>query len=170
MQKKHFFAYAPEESELESNYRTAILTKVAKGIKALRTSTEDFAMIITRHPETMNEFYTPEHILHEAIEWALKPPEDDWGKKIWQESHEEEKTFEGMVAEHLSIFGWRFPRSTYAKMRSLPWLRRELEARGDFSKILKLYSKKRRKRLEHDKKAMSAFEEMIKGVNEPTSG
>ena len=158
MQEHHSFAYTARESELESNYRTAILTKVAEGINALRTSTEDFAVIITRHPATMNEYYTPEHVLHEAIEWARKPPEDGWEKDIWQEIHDEEKTFEGMVAERLITFG-RFPARTYARMRPFPWLRRDLSGCGDFGTILKLYSKKRKKHLQDQKKAMLAFEE-----------
>jgi hypothetical protein len=162
MQEHHSFAYTTEESELESNYRTAILTKVAEGINALRTNTEDFAVIITRHPATMNEYYTPEHVLHEAIEWARRPPEDGWEKEIWQEIHDEEKTFEGMVAERLITFG-RFPARTYARMRSFQWLRRDLSGYGDFGTILKLYSKKRKKHLQDQKKAMLAFEEKIIG-------
>ncbi|MEM3642105.1 MAG: hypothetical protein QXH37_09315, partial [Candidatus Bathyarchaeia archaeon] len=146
MEEHHSFVLTTEESELESNYRTAILTKVAEGINALRTNTEDFAVVITRHPATMNEYYTPEHILKEAIEWARKPPEDSWGKRIWQEIHEKEKTFEGMVAEWLITFG-RFDVRTYAKMRNLPWVKREMSQYGDFSTILKLYSQKRKEYL-----------------------
>jgi hypothetical protein len=114
----------------------------------------------------MDEYYTPEHILQEAIEWARKPPEDHWERDIWQEIHEEEKTFEGMVAERLITFG-RFPPRTYAKMRSLPWLKMGLTGHGDLSKILKLYSKKRKKRLQDQKKATLAFKEMIRGLVQP---
>lgn len=152
MEERHSFSLTMEESELESNYRTAILTKVAEGINALRTNTEDFAVIITRHPATMNEYYTPEHILKEAIEWARKPPEDPWGKRIWQEIHEKEKTFEGIVAEWLITFG-RFDVRTYAKMRNLPWVKREMSKYGDFGTILKLYSKKRKEYLRRRRKA-----------------
>lgn len=160
MEQHHSFEYTTEESELESNYRTAILTKVAEGINALRMSTEDFAVIITRHPATLNEYYTPEHILHEAIEWAQKPPEDKWEKEIWNEIHEEEKTFEGIVAERLVIFG-RFPVETYFKMRGYPWLKRELSRFGDFNVILKLYAKKRKKQLQEDKRKSRWFLDKI---------
>lgn len=68
----------------------------------------------------------------------------------------DEKTFEGMVAERLITFG-RFPVKTYAKIRSFPWVKRELSGFGDFKVILEIYSKKRMKRLQDDKKAISAF-------------
>jgi hypothetical protein len=154
MKEHHSFFFTKEESELESNYRTAILTKVAERINALKTNTEDFAVVITRHPATMNEYYTPEHILKETIEWARKPPEDTWGKCIWQEIHEKEKTFEGMVAEQLITFG-RFDVRTYAKMRNLPWVKREMSKYGDFNTILKLYSKKRKEYFRRRRKAFA---------------
>lgn len=142
MREQNGYMYTREESELEANYRMAIQAKVLEGIKALGTNLEDFAVILTRHPATMNQYYTPEHILYEAFEWAKKAPEDDeWGKRLWQEIHNEEKTFEGMVAERLNIFR-RFDSGTYAKFRTLPWVKRELSKYGDFNTILKLYSKK----------------------------
>jgi hypothetical protein len=147
IKEKHGFSYTKEESELESNYRTAVLTKVAEGIRARHSTTQDFAIILTRHPATLNDYYTPEHILHEAIEWAKKPPEDEWGKRIWKESLDDEKTFEGMVAEHLVTFGWRHPAKVYAKMRSALWLERDLTEKGDFDTILRLYSQKRKCKL-----------------------
>jgi len=143
MREQHGFMLTKEESELESNYRMAILTKVAEAIKALGTNLEDFAVILTRHPATLNQYYTPEHILHEAMEWAKKPPEDEWGKDIWKEIHDEEQTFEGMIAERLVTFG-RFSVRTFAKMRTLPWVRMELSKYGDFGTVLKLYSRKRK--------------------------
>lgn len=169
MEEKHCFSYTKEESELEANYRTAVLIKTAEGIKARHATTEDFAVIVTRHPETLNEYYTPEHILHEAIEWAKKPPDDDWGKDIWNEIREEEKTFEGMVAERLVLFGGRFPVRTYAKMRLSHWLKKELNGFGDFQTILKLYSKKRRIKLCDDRKKRNLFlDEISDSLNDET--
>jgi len=151
MKTKHGFSYSQEEAELESKYRTAALTKLAERIRAVNGTTEDFALIVTRHPATLNEFYTPEHLLHEAIEWARKPPQgDEMGEQIWREIHEDEKTFEGMVAERLVAFG-RFPVGTYSEMMGHPWLKRELSGLGDFKRILKLYAKKRRRRLQEDR-------------------
>jgi len=158
MKEKHCFSYTTEEADLETNYRTAVLAKIAERIKARHSTTEDFAIIVTRHPATMNEYYTPEHILREAIEWARKPPEDnDWGKNIWMEIHNDEKTFEGMVAERLVTFGWHHPVRTYSKMRLSPWVKRELLGFGDFQTILKLYSKKRRMKLKEYRKRKNRF-------------
>jgi len=157
MKEKHSFSYTAEESELESDYRRAVLVKVAEGIKARHSTIEDFAVIATRHPATLEEYYTPEHVLSEAIEWAKKPPEDDWGKAIWKEAFKDEKTFEGMVAERLVVFGWRHPAKTYAKMRFAHWLKRELAGVGDFQTILKLYSQKRKLKLKEDRKKINRF-------------
>jgi hypothetical protein len=66
---------------------------------------EDFAVILTRHPATISRYYTPEHILYDAMEWARRPPEDKLSKRLWHEVHEREKTFEGMVAERLITTG-----------------------------------------------------------------
>lgn len=148
---KQGFSYSQDEAELGSRYRTATLTKLAEKIRAVNGTTEDFAIIVTRHPATLNEFYTPEHVLHEAIEWARKPPKDDKvGGMIWREIREDEKTFEGMVAERLVTFG-RFPARTYSEMAGNPWLKRQLSDLGDFKKILRLYAKKRRKQLQEDR-------------------
>jgi hypothetical protein len=157
MKEKHCFSYTIEESELESNYRKAVLAKVTEGIRARHSTTVDFAIIATRHPATLDEYYTPEHILREAIEWAKKPPEDDWGKNIWKEICDDEKTFEGMVAERLVVFGWHHPAGTYAKMRLTPWIKRELAGVGDFHTILKLYSQKRKLKLKEDRKRINRF-------------
>jgi hypothetical protein len=157
LKEQHGFSYTAEESELESNYRNAVLAKVAEGIKARHSTTEDFAIIVTRHPATLDEYYTPEHILREAIDWVKHPPDDDWGKRIWKETYDDEKTFEGMVAEHLVAFGWRHPVRTYAKMRLTPWIKKGLAGVGDFQTILKLYSQKRKQKLKEDRKRTSQF-------------
>lgn len=161
MKEQHGFAYTREESELESNYHKAVLAKVAEGIKARHSTTEDFAIIVTRHPATLYEYYTPEHILREAIEWAKRPPEDDWGKRIWKEIWDDEKTFEGMVAERLVLFGWNHPVGTYAKIRLTPWIKRELEGVGSLRTILKLYSQKRKLKLKEDKTRRNRFLSMM---------
>ena len=161
IKNRHSFSYSKDEAELESGFRVGALTKLAEGIKAANGTTEDFAIIVTRHPASLNEFYTPEHVLREAIEWARKPPEDDqWGEVIWREIHEDEKTFEGMVAERLVTFG-RFPVSSYSKMREYPWLKRELSGFGDLKVILQLYAKKRRKQLQEDKRKTRRFLDMM---------
>jgi hypothetical protein len=161
METKHSFSYSQQEAELESKYRTATLTKLAERIRAINGTTEDFAIVVTRHPATLNEFYTPEHVLHEAIEWARKPPEDDKvGERIWQENYEDEETFEGMVAERLIAFG-RFPARTYSKMMGHSWLKKELSGLGDFKKILRLYTKKRRRQLQEDRTRSRRFLDQI---------
>jgi len=139
--ERHGYSYTKEESELEATYRRAILIKVIEGIQALNTNFEDFAVILTRHPATMNQYYTAEHILYNAMEWAKKPPEDEFSKEIWIEDKEKEKTFEGMVAERLINTG-RLSVEEYSKLRSKPWVIRELKKFGDFDLILKIYSKK----------------------------
>jgi len=161
IKEQHGFAYTREESELESGYHKAVLVKVAEAIKARHSTTEDFAIIATRHPATLDDYYTPEHILREAIEWAKRPPEDDWGKRIWKEIWNDEKTFEGMVAERLVLFGRNHPVDTYAKMRIAPWIERELEGVGNLGTILKLYSQKRKLKLKEDKARRSEFLSMM---------
>lgn len=151
MLEEHAFMFTREESELENNYRMAILTKLAEAIEALGTDLENFAVILTRHPATMSRYYTPEHILYYAMEWARKPPEDDLLKGLWHEVHEREKSFEGMVAERLVTMG-RFSVQEYEKLRSKPWVLRELASLGDFDKVLKIYSKKRKKHLKEIQK------------------
>ena len=165
MKEQHCFSYTREESELESNYHKAVLAKVAEGIKARHSTTEDFAIVVTRHPATLDDYYTPEHILREAIEWAKKPPEDDWGKSIWKEYWDDEKTFEGMVAERLALFGWHHPVDTYARVRLAPWIERELKGVGDFNTILRLYSQKRKLKLKEERAIRSRFLSEISGFS-----
>ena len=149
LEKEHGYALTPEESELESNYRTAILVKVAECIRALDTGTEDFAVILTRHPRTMNQYFTPEHILYEAMEWAREPPKEEVLKKFWQEIRDEEKTFEGMVAERIVYYNNINPKLIEA-LKSRPWVKKELSKYGNFSEILRLYKIKLKKRLKQD--------------------
>jgi hypothetical protein len=163
IREQHGFMFTKEESELESNFRMAILTKVVEAIRALGTDLEDFAIILTRHPSTLNQYYTPEHILHEAMEWAKKPPDDKWGKDIWNEIHDEEGTFEGMVAERLITFG-HFSARIYARMRTLPWVRMELSKYGDFGTILRLYSTKRKEHLQRRKELFKKTSKTLLGV------
>jgi hypothetical protein len=157
MKEEHCFSYSAEESEDECDWRNAVLAKVAEGIKARHSTTENFAIIVTRHPATLDEYYTPEHILYEAIKWAKKMPEDDWEKKFWKEIWNDEESFEGVVAERLVTFGWRRPVRTYARMRLTPWINRELTGVGDFQKILKLYSQKRKLKLKEHEQGISRF-------------
>lgn len=169
LEKEHGYVLTPEESELESNYRTAILVKVAECTQALGTSTEDFAVILTRHPRTMGQYFTPEHILYEAMEWAREPPKDQLLKKIWQEILEEEKTFEGMVAERLSSFNSINPK-IIGSLRSRPWVKKELSKFGSFSEILGLYAIKFKKRLSDDEKARKEFLELTKTFSQNSKG
>ena len=146
MREEHGYTLTHEESELESNYRMAVLTKLAEAIKALGTDMEDFAVILTKHPATMSRYYTPEHILYEAMEWARKPPEDELLRSLWLEARERGKTFEGMVAERLIGMG-NFSVREYEQLMSKPWVIRELTKLSDFDKILRIYSKKLKRRL-----------------------
>lgn len=148
-QQMYSYTLTREESELENNYRTAILTKVAECIKALETSTEDFGIIITRHPATMEEYFTPEHILYESMKWAASPPDEEVLKKIWQEIHDEEN-FEGMVAERLSNYN-NINSEIIEALRSKTWVKNELSKYGTFDEILKLYTQKRNKRLRENR-------------------
>jgi hypothetical protein len=162
--EEYGYALTEEEAELENNYRTAILTKVAEGIKALETNTEDFAIILTRHPATMNQYFTPEHILYEAMKWAASPPEEDLLKEMWQEIHEEEKTFEAMVAERLAQYN-SLTKEKVEALRSKPWVKNELSKLGNFDEILRLYAEKRNKYLrEREKQVKSFFERFDKGL------
>jgi len=166
MQEKHSFAYTQEESELEANYRTAILTKVAEAIKALETSLEDFAVVLTRHPATMNQYFTPEHILYEAMEWARAPPKDEFLKNLWQETLDEEKTFESMVAERISHYR-SINIKTLEELRSRPWVQRELSKFGNFDKIIKLYKSKIKKQRQNEEKAPSLIGFLGKSSRRP---
>lgn len=155
-QKEYGYAFTEEEAEQEHKYRTAILTKVAEGIRALDTSMEDFGIIITRHPATMNQYFTPEHILYESVQWASSPPQDDLLRGIWQETFNEEKTFEGMVAERLSNYN-SINQENLESLRAKPWVKKELPKRGSFDEILRLYNKKRARHLREDEKAFRRF-------------
>lgn len=149
MQTKHDgeltgYAFTQEESELEASYRMAIMAKIAEKVKELGTDMEDFAIVLTRHPATMNQYCTPEHILYEAMEWARKPPDDEALSRLWHEVYEREKTFEGMVADHLVTMGGR-DIQVYEALKSKPWVRMELAKHGSLDKILEIYSKKRKR-------------------------
>jgi hypothetical protein len=135
------FMLTNEESELEGNYRMAILTKVAECIKAQKTDLEDFAIILTRHPSTMSRYYTPEHVLYNAMEWAKNPPEDEALKDLWLRTYKQEKSFEGMVAEHLATMS-RFSVRQYENLRSKPWVIKELSKYGNFDVVIELYTQK----------------------------
>ena len=151
---------------LEHNYRTAILIKVAECMKVLETSSEDFGVIITRHPATMNEYYTPEHILYESMKWAASPPDDDEAlKKLWQRVRDEEKTFESMMADRLSRYN-SLNRKILEGLKSKPWVKNELTKFGDFDEILRLYEQKRR---EHLKGTEIHFKKLMKGLNKEFS-
>ncbi len=156
------YTLSKEESSLEHNYRTAILTKVAECIKALETNTEDFGVIITRHPATMNEYFTPEHILYESMKWAAKPPEEDFLKKAWQDTRNEERTFEAMVADRLSMYN-NLNREIVEGLKSKPWVKNELSKLGNFDEIVRLYCQKRKKHLEENKRSIKNSMEMIEG-------
>lgn len=160
--KEEEFSYSltAEESELENTYRTAILVKVAEKLKSLETNTEDFAVILTRHPATMNQYYTPEHILYESMQWAAKPPEEDFLKKVWQETHDEEKTFESMVAERLSIYN-SLNKEVLESLKTKPWVRNELSKLGDYNEIIRIYIAKREEQLRQTKKSMQEFFDKI---------
>ncbi len=149
--EEHGYGLTEEESELENTYRTAIQVKVAEGIKALETNTEDFAVILTRHPATMNQYFTPEHILYESMKWAASPPEEDFLKKLWQEIRDEEKTFEAMVAARLSQYN-SLTRENIEALKSKFWVKNELCKLGSFDEILRLYAEKRSKRLKDNEK------------------
>lgn len=155
----HGYRLTEEESDLESIYRTAILVKVAEGMNALETNIEDFAIIVTRHPATMNQYYTPEHILYEAMEWAREPPKEKILRKWWHESLEDEKTFESMVAERLSHYN-NLNKEIIESLRSKPWVKNELSKLGSFDKILKLYVKKRKRYLRESEKQ---FKSLLEG-------
>lgn len=152
----HSHSLTEEESSLENTYRTAILVKVAEAMKALKTSTEDFAVVITRHPGTMHQYYTPEHILYETMEWARKPPEEEILKKWWHEWMKEEKTFESMVAERLSRYN-SLNEEVLESLRSKPWVRNELSKLGSFDEILRLYGEKRKRYLIESEKEIERF-------------
>lgn len=152
----HGYSLTEEESSLENTYRTAILVKVAETMKALKTSTEDFAVVITRHPATMNQYYTPEHILYETMEWAREPPEEEILKKLWYEWRKEEKTFESMVAERLSQYN-SLNKEVLESLRSKPWVRNELSKLGSFDEILRLYVMKRERYLRESEKQVKSF-------------
>jgi hypothetical protein len=166
-QLPYSYTYTQEETELEYNYRTAIITKVTECIKALETNTEDFGVIITRHPATMNEYFTPEHILYESMKWAASPPEEDFLKKAWQETRDEEKTFEAMVADRLSMYN-NLDKEIIEGLRSKPWVKNELSKLGNFDEILRIYCQKREKHLEEDKQDIESFMERfdLKGFEE----
>ncbi|MCW4004772.1 MAG: hypothetical protein NWE95_12760 [Candidatus Bathyarchaeota archaeon] len=144
LEENNGFSYSKEESELEHTYRMAILTQVVMAVQALETNLEDFAVILTRHPATMNQYYTPEHIFYEAMTWAIKEPEDKLGKEIWREMREEEKSYESMVAEKL-MHSARLPPQDYDKLRILPWVKMQLPKYGSFDIILKRYTEKWKK-------------------------
>lgn len=169
LEKEHGYMLTPEESELESNYRTAILVKVAECTRALGTSTEDFAVILTRHPRTMSRYFTPEHILYEAMEWAREPPKEQVLKELWHEIRDEEKTFEGMVAARLCSFRHINPK-TIESLRSRPWVKKELSKFGSFSEILRLYATKFKKRLSNDEKARREFLELTTTFSRNSKG
>lgn len=154
------YSLTEEESDLENTYRTAILVKVAEAMKALKTNTEDFAVIITRHPATMNQYYTPEHILYETMEWAREPPKEEVLRKWWHESMKEEKTFESMVAERLSHYN-NLNKEIIESLRSKPWVRNELSKLGSFDEILRLYVKKRKRYLRESEKQIKSFFERL---------
>jgi hypothetical protein len=117
-------------------------------------------MIVTRHPATMNQYYTPEHILYEAMEWAREPPKEEILRKWWHESMEEEKTFESMVAERLSHFN-NLSKEIIESLGTKPWVKTELSKLGSFDEILKLYVRKRKEYLrEREKQAKSFFERL----------
>jgi hypothetical protein len=157
--KEEEFGYSltTEESELENTYRTAILVKVAESIKALETNTEDFAVILTRHPATMNQYYTPEHILYESMQWAAKPPGEEFLKKVWQETRAEEKTFESMAAERLSMYN-SLNKEILESLKSKPWVKNELSKLGDFDEIIRLYIIKR---IEHQRKTKESLHKFL---------
>lgn len=161
-QEEFGYTFTQEESELEHKYRMAIHTKIFEGIKALNTSMEDFGIIITRHPRTMNQYFTPEHILYEAMKWACEPPEEQFLRKLWQEHLDEEKTFEGMVADRLSIYNNINPR-IIKSLGSKPWVKRKLSKFGSFDEILRLYIKKYKQRKVDRAKSSREF---LKGIKE----
>jgi hypothetical protein len=134
------FKYSEKESETECTLRTAILIKVAETIQALNTNLEDFAVILTRHPSTMNRYYTPEHVLYDAMEWAKQPPNDETLNKLWQEAFKREGGFEGMVASQLA--DRKFTLQQYKELRTKPFVLRELSKYGSFDRILSLYNRK----------------------------
>lgn len=152
------YSLTMEESELENTYRTAIIVKVAESLKALETNTEDFAVILTRHPATMNQYYTPEHILYEVMQWAVKPPEEEFLKNVWQEFRDKEKTFESMVAERLSMYN-SLNKEVLESLKSKHWIKNELSQFGDFKEIIRLYDVKKKKQLrERNKDLEKIFE------------
>jgi hypothetical protein len=155
------YSLSKKESSLEHNYRTAILIKVAECVKALETNTEDFGVIITRHPATMNEYFTPEHILYESMKWAAKPPQEDFLKKAWQEARDEEKTFESMVADRLSMYN-NLNKEIIEGLRLKPWVKNELSKLGNFDEILRIYVQKRKKHLDNSRRDGNKIMEMLK--------
>ena len=163
LETKHHYALTPEESEAERNYRTLILAKVAQNIEALGTTTEDFGVILTRHPRTMNQFFTEEHILYEAMEWAREPPREAFLRKMWQEIKDDEKTFEGMVAERIVYYNNLNPK-IIESLKSKPWVKKELSKYGSFNQVLRLYKLKYKKlvkqRAEDKKRIFSMLENM----------
>ncbi len=168
LEKEHHYSLTPQEQEAERNYRTAILVKVTECIKALDTSTEDFAVILTRHPNTMNQYFTEEHILYEAMEWAREPPKEQMFKKFWQEVRDEEKTFEGMVAEKIVYYNNLNPK-VIESLKSKPWVKKELSKYGSFDEILRLYKLKLKKRLKRDAEDAKRILGMIENICEESS-
>lgn len=138
------FVYTKQESKMESMWRTAVMVKVAEYIRALGTNLEDFAVVLTRHPSTMHRYYTPEHVLYDAMEWAKESPKDETLKVLWQEAKKREGGFDGMVASQLATT--HFTVQQFKELSSKPWVMKELRQYGNFDNIIRLYIKKKQER------------------------
>lgn len=156
--------YTSDDLDLESRLQTAILVKAAEAIKAMNSQFDfdDLAVVLTRHPSTMAPYYTAEHVLYDAMKWAIEEPTEDWFRGLWLQLKERLKTREAMIADYL-VSNARFSVEEYRKLRAKPWLR-DLAKHADLDKILMIYEKKHRERTREQERFMKAVECDTKGM------
>lgn len=157
--------HSHKDVEVWHQLRDAILVKAAENLNNMGGfDLDDFAIIITRHPSTMDRYYTAEHTLYDAMKWAFEEPKSEYPflKRGWLREKKKLKTLEAVIANHL--FGVAHHSvEEYRALRRKPWVIKELCVRADFDEILRIYEKKVVERTEKEREFLKSVECKTKG-------
>jgi hypothetical protein len=156
--------YKAEEVDTESQLRVAILIKVAEKIRKMNIDLDDFAIILARHPFTMDRYNSAEHSLYDAMKWVSEgPPKDALLKRVWLREKRECETNEAMIASRL-LTSAHFGVKEYRSLQSKPWVLKELNKIASLEDILRIYERKLKQKLLKQKLFLDDIRKETKGT------
>jgi hypothetical protein len=156
--------YKAEEVDTESQLHVAVLIKVAEKIKEMNIDLDDFAIILARHPFTIDRYNSAEYTLYDAVKWVSEgPPKDALLNSVWLRERQECKTNEAMIASRL-LTNTHFGIEEYRSLRSKPWVVKELSKIANFDDVLRIYKRRLNQKFRRKKRFIDDIRKETKGT------